>query len=323
MSALMLELSTLLAAALAFCVGVALQRGSICAVVAVRDVVDERRWARFLALLESAAWALLGLLCADALGIMPISAWKWSNSLPAAIAGGILFGVGALTNGACAFGSINRLASGETSFLALIAGIVAGSVAANRVGLNGAMLAPAPLAMSGWILAALIAVLAAFVLWRIIGAWKSTPTLERAIAKLAAPDWPPALAMFAVSFANLGLVLLVANWPYTTLLVDLALGRDENNALRIVLALVLLAGGIIGAATAGRFKWRGASTKELLKRASAGAIMGFGAVMIPGGNDALVLLGLPLLQPTAFAAYAAMVATIAFGFIARRAMRAR
>lgn len=319
----MLDVSALLAAAFAFCVGFALQRGSICAVVAVRDVVEEKRWARFLALLESSAWALLGLLGADALGIMPISAWTWSNSLPVAIAGGVIFGVGALTNGACAFGSINRLASGETSFLALIGGIVAGSVLADQIGLSSAMLAPAPLAVSGWMLAALIAALTAFVVWRIAGAWRSTPTLKRAIAQLGAPHWPPALAMFAVSFANLGLVLLVANWPYTTLLVDIASGRDENNALRALLALVLLAGGFIGAASAGRFRWRGAPAAELIKRTAAGAIMGFGAVMIPGGNDALVLLGLPLLQPTAFAAYAAMVATLALGFVLRRMVRAR
>jgi hypothetical protein len=35
-----------------------------------------------------------------------------------------------------------------------------------------------------------------------------------------------------------------------------------------------------------------------------------------------VLIGLPLLQPPAFAAYAAMVAVIAAGFLARRNVRA-
>lgn len=311
-----------IASALAFCVGFALQRGSLCAVLAVRDVIEEKRWARFNAFLECAAWALLGLIVADALGVKPIDAWVWQESVLAAIAGGAIFGVGALVNGACAFGSISRLASGETSFLALITGLVAGGLLAGQFGASGAIAAHMPFAISGWLLVVFAAALTAFALWRIVGAWRATPGVEQTMAKIAAPRWPPALAMFAIALANVGLLLLVVDWPYTTFLVDLASGRSANNETRALLALTLLAGGFAGAATAGRFRLRGASAKELFTRACGGALMGFGATMIPGGNDALVLMGLPLLQPTAVAAYLAMIATIALGFSLRRRMRA-
>jgi len=39
--------------------------------------------------------------------------------------------------------------------------------------------------------------------------------------------------------------------------------------------------------------------------------MGWGSLLIPGGNDGLILLGLPLLWPHAWAAFATMCAVIA------------
>ncbi len=39
--------------------------------------------------------------------------------------------------------------------------------------------------------------------------------------------------------------------------------------------------------------------------------MGGGYLLAPGGNDGLVRIGLPLLQPCAWAAFATMVAVVA------------
>jgi toxin CptA len=135
-------------------------------------------------------------------------------------------------------------------------------------------------------------------------------------------SWPPPLAMAVMAFASVGLLLLVFAWPYTTLLVDLALHRGTQTSLRMLLALVFLGGAFVGALTARRFKLRTPSLRGVVARLFGGALMGFGAALIPGGNDALVLMGLPLLQPAAFVAYAAMVAVIAAGFLARRALAA-
>ena len=38
--------------------------------------------------------------------------------------------------------------------------------------------------------------------------------------------------------------------------------------------------------------------------------MGWGSLLIPGSNDGLILLGLPLLLPYAYLAFATMCATI-------------
>ena len=46
--------------------------------------------------------------------------------------------------------------------------------------------------------------------------------------------------------------------------------------------------------------------------------MGLGGMLIPGGNDSLILVGLPLIQPHAWAAIAAMALVIALGLLVQR-----
>ncbi len=308
----------ILAAAFALCAGFALQRGGICAVLSVREVIRENRWTRFMALLECAAWALVGLMIANAFGLMSIGAWPTPASITTAAVGGAIFGVGATANGACAFGSVGRLAAGEASFLALPPAFVIGVIIARRVGLawHGA---PMAFGVSGTAFGLLVAALGVFVAWRL---WTAARGIGGhpcgVVSTLAAPNWPPALAMAIIAFANIGLLLLVANWPYTTLLVDVATGSGMENFLRAVLVVIFLTGAVIGAISAGTFKIRGTGPGGLMLRALGGLIMGIGAAMIPGGNDALVLVGLPLIQAPAFAAYAGMVAAIALCLVVSR-----
>ena len=312
-----------LAGALSFVAGFALHRGGICAGRAVHDVVEKAYWARFLAFVECAAWALIVLLLAEAAGHPAPAAWPGTGSIFVAAAGGALFGLGALVNGTCAFGSAGRLAGGEVSFVLLVPGFVLGALAALQLGV-AASLQELPMShASGLVWVVLVAALALFAVWRISTAWRSAPAFGRMFAQLSAPQWPPALAMAVIAFSNVGLMLIVVAWPYTTLLLDVAVGRGMEIPLRVALALVFLAGAIAGAVSAGRFRVRGASIGELGVRLGGGFVMGFGASMIPGGNDPLVLLGLPLLQPTAIAAYAAMIAVIATGFGVQKLVRRR
>lgn len=311
----------LLAAALAFVAGFALQRGGICAVKAVRDVVERGRWSMFLAFLECAAWALIALILADASGVMALAEWPRHPSTLAALAGGALFGLGALVTGSCAFGSAGRLAAGELSFLAWPPGFVAGAAISHTLGAEAGTAAPMAFGLSGAAFIALAAALAVFAAWRLWRLRRADLRPAALAAQAAAPHWPPALAMAAIAVANVGLILILFSWPYTTLLVDLAFGRGEDVAARTLLAVAFFAGAWAGAASAGRFKLRGAGLKSIAARFAGGALMGAGAAMIPGGNDALVLLGLSLLQPYAFVAYAAMLAVVAAGFIAQRRLR--
>lgn len=309
-----------IAAILAFAVGFALQRGQICAVLAVREGVIEGRWARFLSLLECACWAMIGLLLADALGAKPLSAWTWSSSLPLAVLGGALFGIGALINGSCAFGSATRLASGELAIIAVIAGFLAGFLSAQQM----AWVAPSVVAaphVSGGLLGAITVALSAFAFWRGLAAARALTRRGSISGIFTQPRWPPALAMFIVGAANVALVLVAANWSYLSVLGDAVTGSGALTAVRWLIVALFFAGAVSGALTAGRFRWRGAGFGEIFMRLCAGIVMGLGAALIPGGNDALIVFGMPLLQPAAFAAYAAMVGVIAVAFLVRGRVR--
>jgi toxin CptA len=48
-----------------------------------------------------------------------------------------------------------------------------------------------------------------------------------------------------------------------------------------------------------------------LRSVAGGALMAAGSLLIPGSNDALVLIGLPLLHPHAWLAFAVMCLVIA------------
>ncbi|HZD53231.1 MAG TPA: YeeE/YedE thiosulfate transporter family protein, partial [Woeseiaceae bacterium] len=80
--------------------------------------------------------------------------------------------------------------------------------------------------------------------------------------------------------------------------------------LRWLLLAALLTGAVLGAQRAGRFRidrglrrWRG--------HLAGGFLMGLGTALVPGGNDVLVLHGVPAMSPHALPALAGMMAGIA------------
>ncbi|MEO5771738.1 MAG: YeeE/YedE thiosulfate transporter family protein, partial [Burkholderiaceae bacterium] len=67
----------------------------------------------------------------------------------------------------------------------------------------------------------------------------------------------------------------------------------------------------IGGFTAGRWQSTPVSATQLLRCLVGGVVMGWGSLLIPGSNDGLILIGIPLLHPYAWLAFASMFATIA------------
>src|SRR5262245_4989183 len=108
--------------------GFAIQRGGTCMVAAVSEVVTERRFSRGIALGESALWVSGLLALAGLAGLMNGQHFSYTFGL-AALAGGLLLGIGALANGACVFGTIARLGTGDWNYLLTPVGFFFGSLA--------------------------------------------------------------------------------------------------------------------------------------------------------------------------------------------------
>lgn len=60
----------------------------------------------------------------------------------------------------------------------------------------------------------------------------------------------------------------------------------------------------------GRFRFELPGLAAVRDRFAGGLLMGAGSALIPGGNDSLILQGIPLGSALAFLAYAVLLATI-------------
>lgn len=288
------------AAACAALMGFAIQRGATCVVAAVDEWTTQRRTTRLRALVEAALWVGGGLLAARAAGLLPhapgghaLSAWT--------VAGAALLGVGAWVNRACVFGAIARLGTGEWAYVATPFGFYAGCLSLPR---RLAMPLPAE-ASAVWQapMAPLLAGFAAFAAWRLftgLRAWRR-----------GAMAWTPHVATTTIGLAFLAMLLLVGAWAYTDALAELAQGMSMGVAARLGLFTFLLGGALLGGWHAGRWSRTWPPARAWVRCFAGGLLMGWGSGLIPGGNDGLILVGLPLGWPYAWVAFGVMVAVVA------------
>jgi len=299
-------------AAAALCaavMGFAIQRGATCTVAAVDQLVRQRRATRLLALVEASLWVCGGLLLAQRLAPpAPLSA---GYALTArALAGAVLLGLGAFVNRACVFGAVARFGNGEWAYALTPAGFYLGCLAAPALfGAaapprlpQGSFVASAPPALA-WGVAAAFA-------WRLAAAARANGT-GGLKALLRERLWSPHAATSVIGVAFLAMLLLVGAWAYTDALADLARGMARGLGARLLLAACLLAGAVAGGRSAGRPRPAAGAAGSPARCLAGGALMGAGSLLIPGSNDGLILLGMPMLWPHAWAAFGAMCASIA------------
>ena len=312
---------SLMAVPLAFIVGFALRRGSVCMVEGTRQAMVLGRSLRLRAFAVAAgaagcvilplAWLLPGLgMLAPAFPIGPMT-----------LAGGVLFGLGARINGGCQFGTLGRLAGGETNYLFTCIAAVAGALLAMRLPLGAP--APSPLSEPG--LAAVLT-LAVLVLLAIPALRRRyLDNLQRSLRSRKA-KLSPVAAMLVVGVVGGVLYTLAGSWTIGALLNRQGawlLGEVSNGADSKVIAggLALLAGAVFAAIWTRTFRLRAPSLAGFFRNGTGGALMGAGAALVPGGNGTLLLYAMPSASPSGWIAFAAMSATIALTFLPRRKRR--
>ena len=78
------------------------------------------------------------------------------------------------------------------------------------------------------------------------------------------------------------------------------------------------AGAALGGYTAGRFRSIRVSLQQVLKCFAGGVLMGWGGLLVPGHNDGLILIGMPLLWPYAWVAFLTMCLSIGVALLIER-----
>lgn len=304
---------------LAGLMGFAIQRGATCTVAAVEELMTQRRARRLIALAEAALWVGLGLLLLRQLG--------WRIPLPAGhvagwrtVVGGVLLGGGAYVNRACVFGAIAKWSNGDWAYVATPIGFFIGCALFWRVLQSmGALAVPeaAPaLAWPGPWVWALALLLALRVAWGAARVWRRQ-TQSGVHAKAASPwhalgaaVWQPGPATVVIGLSFLGMMLMAGPWAYTELLNDWALNMPRQTWTRALLAAALFGGAAFGGWRAGKWARSRLQGRDVARCLIGGALMGCGSLLIPGGNDGLILVGMPLMWPYAWMAFGTMCVTI-------------
>ncbi len=309
----------LIAALLAGIMGFAIQRGATCTVAAVDEWVNQRRARRLISMIEASLWVTGGLVIANALHI--------SNKMPAGypvtiwvVMGGVLLGIGAYINQACVFGAIARLGSGEWSYVATPIGFYLGCVIYSALPIG--LISPAPFNCDSPIFQLspiVVIVVLMLMLLRLI--WPILVTHGSRGEGIVSRVWSPQLATVMIGITFLFLLLMMGTWAYTDVLAELARGMQMDLVTRALLLIALFVGALIGGWTAGRFRSTRISINLVIKCLMGGALMGAGSEMIPGSNDSLILLGMPLLWPYAWVAFATMCVSIGLAITLKKRWR--
>ena len=306
----------------AMLIGFAAHRASLCNVRAVAEIATAGSTHMLWSLFQAVLWmaALTGVLVLS-LGLVPQPA-SVRTPVAWALAGGWLFGVGAAVNGGCSLSTLHRLADGELGMLATLAGFALGVATWPDV---QAMLGPAGLSsvpspwlrwpeLAPWLLALLLAWAFLKLRWFQLLArrHRKLPLRDRVLA----PTYHLSVAAAVMGLAGGLLYASQGAWSYTNFLRSEVLYRlgaaRAPTAWHGVLVVGLLAGMAGSALLRGSLAWRWPDRATVwLRHAAGGTLMSASAAMIPGGNDTLLLSGLPALTIAAAGAYAFMLFGIA------------
>lgn len=298
---------------LTFALGFALARANTCTVTNIRTAIVDGNFGGLAGLVYAMAWAgLVGL----ALSLFAPSAFLLPSDITldgSVVMGGAIMGIGAIVNNACFLGSVSRLGRGNINYLFTLIGLGTALFLFSdylpewlpkKEAIELHSIEESPMWFIGFLM---FSVVVSISLWRL---WRTKNN-----------------RIIALAFVGISGGLLFAfkpGWTYSTLFFTLWAWPDDILLwLGELGAIAVFAGAVLSAYLKDKlafvkFDWI-AATRSLL----GGLLMGFGAKLVPGGNDSLLLWAIPGSAYYAMVGYAVMIVTIAVYvyFVERRRMK--
>lgn len=127
-------------------------------------------------------------------------------------------------------------------------------------------------------------------------------------------------AAAVIGIANGGLYLLHGSWTYTAAFRSGAGSLAPGGAPQFSLFLAVICGMTLSTLQRGSFRLDWRIRRSWLMSLTGGILMGSGAALVPGGNDTLLLYGIPAFSGHAFPAYIAMLIGVAIVLVAMRSV---
>lgn len=273
---------------------------------------------------KAAGWVIILTAIGSLLALKPVF-----HTYPvtlSSVAGGFVFGIGAALNGGCSFSSFTQLADGKFQYGVTIAMWPVGMAIAIASGLRAMPELDVTIGgttdlrgMFG------LYMVAGLFLWALLESGRLAIDVLRGkniVAMMLSPSYRLSSAAFLIGVSNAVLVYNVGNWSFTSTFLCLSDRQAGLACDRPWMTWALLVATFAGmtASTFQRKSFRPAwpSVRETGLHGASGIMMGLGASTIPGGNDGLILFGMPSLSPHAIPAYAAVLAGIWFMLALRR-----
>jgi hypothetical protein len=310
---------------LAGILGFVLHRSGLCMVRTVAEIFSSRRAHMLLGILKAVLWAFTVFLVWTFLS-GDRNPFNENYALTYhALVGGFFFGVGAAINGGCAFSTLSHLVNGRIWMLITIVGFsfgIAGMTFALGRPVAGqiqpSLLANAP-ANSLIVLMILLGILMCLEIYRL---WSSRTKNIGFRQLLFFRPYRQSTSSLLIGICGGVLYILHGNWTYTSMLKtriqSAIIINDHLQLLHFYLFVAVLIGMVVSALLQKRVKLRIKPTKKWVEYLVGGALMGGGVVLIPGGNDTLILKSMPALSFHAIPTFAALLCGIAITLYARR-----
>ena len=298
---------------LAALMGFAVHRASLCTVRTVAEILSTRRAYMLSTMLKAVLWVMA--FSVPILLFLPESAApNRSYAITfAAIAGGFLFGVGAATNGGCAFSTLGHLANGNLWMLTTLFGFcigVAGLSSMIPMTEHGQALTPLLFKAPKPLILVVLALLWLFLCWELFRFWRSRAKGSSWIQLFFSRRYRLSTAAILLGFSGGVLYAIHGAWTYTNALKrqiqSLWLPIEQPVTINLLLFLALFGGMLLSAWQRGSLRLRWHRIQAWPRHFIGGAFMGAGAVLIPGGNDTLILKSLPGISPHAIPASVAL-----------------
>ena len=322
MAVALIVLSALFAAFLGF----AAHRCGVCSVKAVAEIFSTRRAYMFVSFGKIVLWVVAATFILAGLGITDSNTLAGYDVSARALAGGVLFGIGATINYGCAFSTLTYLGSGDLRYLATLFGFALGVglylLFASSLPTTDVVLHWSPFAgPTGWLLAPALLVWswAAWELWRLVKYRSRSQTWKE---RLFARRYRLSAGAALIGVANAILFALHGSWAYTGAIAhtveNIVAAGQGSNLMMALLAASMMAGIIISAFQSGRFQVKTSRPSIWAMHLSGGTVMGLGAALVPGGNFVLILHDIPALSPHALPTFAALLVGIASTLLVMR-----
>lgn len=311
---------------LAAVVGFAAERASLCTVKAVKEILSTRRAYMRGCFAKTVVWVVgITMLLAGVIEPSESSPSGFALLLPTFL-GGIFFGIGAVLNRGCSLSTLTRLGSGHFGMIVTLAGFGAGVTTYEWIQRSDPWRIPVRAApwfdlydRFVWMIGIILGL---WMLWEGVRLWRTAPKTSWR-KRLSAPQYRLSTAAAVMGVSNGILFALVGTWSYTHTLhhgiVQLirpeSLGGDRPLTLLWCLFIALVVGVFSSAFLGRRFVivWR--PGRSWIGYFGGGGLMGFGARLIPGGNDVLLLNAIPGFSPHGLPAYMAMLVGMAITLI--------